>query len=144
LVSLHTRDYFGNRAIELAGIIVDPNFQQSGIGLDIVKDFTDHHRFDRLVTYTRNPSVLRILGGVAMKHDVLSYDSPGHAARDIPHASVQDGVIYHINRYAPHGLYGGFDPATRKYNGQILKQRCEMLDNKNNALAVSVDLTGEE
>lgn len=141
MVSQRTRDYFGDRAIELAGIIVDPDFQQSGIGLDIVKDFTDHHRFDRLVTYTRNPSVLRILGGTAMKHDVLSYDNPELAARDIPHASVSGGVIYHVNRYAPHGLYGGLDPATRQYNGQILKQRCRMLGNKNTALAVSVNLT---
>jgi len=56
---------------------------------------------------------------------------------------MHDGIAYHIDRYAPTGLYGAFDPAGGGYNDQVLKERCELLTNPNNALAVAVALRGE-
>lgn len=142
--SPRTGDYFGGRAAELAGIIVDPNVQQHGIGTHLVGEFVREHAPDRLTAYTRNPSVLRVLGNVGMIHDVLRHADPERVATTLEHATVHDGVLYHVDRYAPDGLYGTFDPATRQYNGEVLKERYAMLRNKNTALAVSVDLTGGE
>lgn len=142
--SLHTGDYFGGRAAELAGIIVDPSVQQHGIGTHLVGDFVREHAPERLTAYTRNPSVLRVLGSVGMVDDVLQHDNPERVAETLEHATVHDGILYHVDRYAPDGLYVTFDPATRRYNGDVLLERYAMLSNKNTALAVSVDLTGGE
>lgn len=134
-----TGDYFGDRAIELAGIIVDPRLQHKGIGTEIVQEFVRNHTADHLTAYTRNPGLLRVLGTVAGVADVLE-------ARSItlPNATEHDGVTYHVGRYAPNGLYGSFDPADRTYNGQVLKHRATLLTNPHNALAVSVPLTNGE
>jgi len=134
-----TGDYFGSRAIELAGIIVDPDLQQKGVGTDIVREFVRDFSPERMIAYTRNPSILRLLGKISYVADVLAYDLASIAV-SVPHASVHDGYVYHIDRYAPAGLYGGEDPATRQYRERILKERCVLLENPNNALAISVNL----
>jgi len=78
-----------------------------------------------------------------MTSDVLSYESPETEVALIPNATIgEDGNLYHIGRYAPHGLYGGADPAEREYNGVALKERCRLLEDKNTALAVRVELNG--
>jgi len=82
--------------------------------------------------------LLRVLGAVARTRDVLARQSIA-----LPHATMHDGIAYHIDRYAPTGLYGAFDPAGGEYNDQVLKERCELLTNPNNALAVAVALRGE-
>jgi hypothetical protein len=130
---------FGDRAIELAGIIIDPAFQEKGTGTDIVKEFVKQQTADCLTAYTRNPRLLRVMGAVAQQEDVLA-----HQTIVLPYATTHDGIAYHIDRYAPNGLYGSFDPADREYNGQVLKHRAVLLDNPNNALAVSVPLTQGE
>lgn len=126
---------FGDRAIELAGIIVDPTSQHKGIGTDIVQEFTRQQSADHLTAYTRNPGLLRVLGAVAQLEDILLQQS-----MVLPNASEHEGIMYHLDRYAPNGLYGSFDPADRSYNGQALKHRAVLLHNPNNALAVSVPL----
>ena len=133
------RDYFGDRAIELAGIIVDPSFQQKGIGTEVVREFVSGHPVDHLAAYTRNPSILRLLGAVANQGDVLlQLSSP------LPHVTHHDGIAYHLDRYGPNGLYGTFDPAERQYNGQVLNERCSLLSDPNHALAISVTLNEEQ
>lgn len=139
-----TGEYFGGHAIELAGIIVDPRDQKHGLGLALVQQFIGQHRPDSLLAYTRNPAVLRIAGQVGDVSDVLTHDDPESVAELFPEPTIHDGVIYHVDRYAPGGLYGDFDPAERLYNGQVLKQRAVLLQNPNHALAVAVNLKGEE
>jgi hypothetical protein len=134
-----TGGWFGNRAIELAGIIVDPTFQHKGTGIAIVREFIKEQTADHLTAYTRNPKLLRVLGGVARIGDVLARPSI-----ELPYATEHDGISYHIDRYAPAGLYGSFDPADDDYNGQVLKHRAALLTNPNNALAVSVPLAQGE
>ena len=95
-----------------------------------------------MTAYTRNPGVLRILGNISGRRDVLSQENPDKIAEQLAHASVQDSIVYHIDRYAPNGLYGSFDPADRKYNGVVLKEQAILLQNPNHALAVLVELPG--
>ena len=138
-----TRGHFGNQAIELAGIISRPDAQAKGLGTSLVQEFIDVYSPEEMIAYTRNPSLLRVLGNVSRVLDVLEYDSPEHIAARISHASLhEDGILYHLGRYAPHGLYGADDPADREYNGDILKERCTQLKDKNTALAVLVELNG--
>ena len=135
---LHTGDNFGGAAIELAGIIVDPRLQNKKTGGDMVQDFLDANPTDHLSAYTRNPAVLRILGNVARQADVLlglSYP--------LANVSIHDNIAYHLDRYGPDGLYGSYDPASREYNGRILKERCVLLNEPGNALAVSVTVSKE-
>ena len=134
----HTGENFGGRAVELAGIIVDPDLQQKGIGSEIVQEFLNDNPADHLTAYTRNPAILRILGTVARQTDVLlQLSSP------LPHTTLHEGITYHLDRYGPNGLYGRDDPADREYNDRVLKERCILLAEPGNALAVSVDLTKE-
>ena len=136
-------DNFGGRAVELSGIIVDPSHQQHGIGTTFVQEFIATQRIDILTAYTRNPSILRVLEDVSHTDDVLARD-PERVAEQLSYATVHNDIVYHLDRYGPNGLYGLFDPASRVYNGQILRERCELLDNPNNALAVAVHLKGTD
>ena len=145
LHSLPIGGLFGNQAIELAGIIPRPDRQAKGIGTSLVKEFIDEYSPEALIAYTRNPALLRVLGNVGLVSDVIEYESPEQTALLIPHATVgEDGILYHIGRYAPPGLYGADDPADRTYRGVILKQHCKELEDKNSALAVRVELGGNK
>jgi hypothetical protein len=137
-----TGDYFGNRGVELAGIIIDPALQNHQVGPDMVRIFIDQFTPDTMTAYTRNPGVLRILGNVSSRHDVLTNENPEEIAEQLAYASVHNGILYHIDRYGPSGLYGSYDPADRVYNKRVLKERAVLLQNPNNALAVSVDISG--
>lgn len=140
MVLLPTRDYFGNHAVELAGIIVRPDLQKHHLGRQLVGDFIAEERPSRLVAYTRNPALLRAVGYACRRADVLDYQDPEALAEAIPYASLEeDGYIYHVGRYAPNGLYGSFDPAERDYQGVPLNERCLLLTEAANALAISVE-----
>jgi hypothetical protein len=109
-----------------------------------VQEFIDIYSPEEMIAYTRNPSLLRVLGNVSLVSDVLECDSPEDTAAKVPHAALhKDGYLYHVGRYAPRGLYGSDDPANRLYNGDILKRRCTALEDKNTALAVLVTLNGD-
>ena len=97
------------------------------------------HSADHLTAYTRNPKLLRVMGAVAKQRDTLIRPSI-----NLPYATEHDGISYHIDRYAPTGLYGSFDPADDEYNGQVLKHRAVLLEDPNNALVVAVPLTKGE
>lgn len=138
-----TGDYFGGKAVELAGIIIHPRLQGQGIGTQLVNEYVDSAPAHTMISYTRNPSILRVLEEVSNTDDIINYPNAEQIADIIPHAEVTpDGYIYHLDRYAPNGLYGTYDPADRKYKGRVLKERCEELQNPNNALALAVDLRG--
>lgn len=140
MVLLPTGDYFGGRAIELAGIIIHPNEQGQSLGSKMVGHFIEGERPKQLVAYTRNPALLYAVGRACDVADVLTHENPQHVVASIPHATLEDdGNLYHLQRYAPHGLYGSYDPAQRTYNGQQLVDRCKYLADPNNALAISVE-----
>jgi GNAT superfamily N-acetyltransferase len=128
--------YFGSRAVELAGIIVHPDHQKQHVGRDLVRDFVVTEQPSHLVAYTRNPALLRAVGHATRSADILT-----PSGLVIPHATLEDdGHSYHIGRYAPHGLYGSFDPAERDYQGVPLVEQCVYLNDSTNALAVSAEV----
>jgi hypothetical protein len=142
---LHIGDYFGGQAIELAGIIIHPDIQKHPLrfGTQLISQFVAEERPSRLVAYTRNPALLRAVGNACHRADVLDYDDPEAVAASIPHATVEDdGYVYHEGRYAPDGLYRAFDPALRDYGGMPLSERCRILQDKVNALAISAETRG--
>jgi hypothetical protein len=137
---LLTRDYFGKRTVELAGIIVHPELQKHHLGTQLVSEFIAEERPSGIIAYTRNPALLRAVGHACRSADVLAYDNPEEVAASIPHATLEeDGHIYHMGRYAPTGLYGSFDPASRKYQNVPLDERCKPLKDPINALAIAVE-----
>jgi GNAT superfamily N-acetyltransferase len=136
----HIGDYFGDRAIELAGIIVHPDIQKHRFGTQLVSKFIAEERPSRIIAYTRNPALLRAVGNACDRADVLDYTDSEVLAATIPHATVEeDGYVYHAGRYAPDGLYGTFDPAIRNYQGVPLNERCRVLRDEVNALAISAE-----
>lgn len=136
---LPTGDYFGSSAVELAGIVAG----KRGAGTELVADFITRNAPTEMIAYTRNPKLLRVLAKTCRVLDVLSHDYPEYIVDKIPHATLaNDGHMYHINRYAPHGLYGGHDPADDEYNDRVLKERCVLLQNENTALAVYAEVPG--
>jgi hypothetical protein len=135
-----TGDYFGNQAIELAGIIVRPDLQKHRLGTRLVSTFIGEEQPSRLVAYTRNPALLRAVGFACGRADVLDYQDPSALTGTIPNATLEeDGYLYHRGRYGAQGLYGSFDPATRDYLGVPLQERCALLSEAANALAISVE-----
>lgn len=77
--------------------------------LDIEKPFA-------IATYTRNPSVIKMMRHVSIGdmyplQDIAELRTLAHS---MPHACVaEDGATYHFNRYEGGGLFKGFDPADR-------------------------------
>ena len=115
-VSLFTRDYFGNRAIELAGRVVHPDFQKRDIGTVMLKAMLDIERPLTIATYTRNPAVIKMMRHVSMgdMYPLRDIAELRTLAYSMPHACVtEDGATYHFNRYKGGGLFKGFDPADR-------------------------------
>lgn len=134
---------FGKTAIELAGRVVHPDYQAQGIGTQLLREYVDHTHASLLTTYTRNPSVLRMLADVAGQQSVypLTHDDTlRQAALAMPYASVDSGGnIYHINRYGENGLFGEGDPADRAVHGSSmpLKQQFPGLAHIGNALVAA-------
>lgn len=106
-------------------------------------EFVTKHNPSELTAHTRNPSILRLLGTVSGVSDVLRHDNPERLLELLPHAAPADNTFYHMDRYAPTGLYDGIDPASRNYNGLPLSEQYISLQNRNNALAVMVSLKGD-
>ncbi|HEU4984275.1 MAG TPA: hypothetical protein VFT58_01435 [Nitrososphaera sp.] len=140
--------YFGRAAVELVGMVFHPDHQNRDHGKEMVERFIKEEQPARLIGYTRNPGVVRMLAGASGREDILSHDDPAAVALEVPNATVgPDGHLYHIGRYAPHGLYGSYDPADRplqKEGATSLREICTLLDDPNNALALSIDLRGEQ
>lgn len=125
----------------LCGIIVNPNIQQQGIGLELLKHFLYTEKPEYLGAYTRNPGVVRLMSKAACA-DALSPQFHNLSIQ-MPNSTPIDGKSYHIGRYGPNGLYGGKDPALGCYNGTPLVRSCPMLHDPNNALAILVPVNGE-
>ena len=141
-ISSHLRWYggvFGNSAIELAGRVVHPDYQSQGIATELLAQLVEHESPKYLITYTRNPSILRMIAKVSEALYPVQPDSTLQSiASQLPDASGLGDAHYHLNRYSETGLFHGNDPADRPYgvNDISLKERFEHLHNIRNALVV--------
>lgn len=89
-----------------------------------------------VTSYTRNPSVLRLLDNIG--GDVFDNDNKQIALSMNNAVKLSDGNIYHIDRFGPNGLYGTNDPAEQLYNDEIFMNKFIGLKNTCNALALAV------
>lgn len=135
---------FGNIAIELAGRVVQPAYQNQGIGTKLLQNYllSVEDRPDIVTTYTRNPSVIKMLGrvcgGVVKVYPVSTDKTLAEIASRMDSATMIDNTLYHVNRYEPEGLFGGADPADRSLSpdGPPLKQQFKGLQSIRNALVI--------
>ena len=133
---------FGGAAIELAGRAIHPEYQANGIGAYMLHSYlTQHQDVTQLATYTRNPSILRMIRTVAHTIYPINDDKQlEKIAQQMPHAQQpQNDVVYHLDRYGPKGLFGHSDPADRPYfrNGIPLKKMYRNLQSVQSALIVT-------
>lgn len=110
----------------------------------MLQEFIQNYPTPHLVTYTRNPAVLKMLRRVS--HDVYPLDADG-ALRDLaqamPYATPDKEAVYHLNRYSQAGLFQGDDPANGTIDHMPLKQRFTELQNVRHALVVAARLSME-
>lgn len=140
LGSLCIRGDFGVDAVELAGRVVHPAFQARGIGRVMLQEYVKEHKVEHVATYTRNPSVLKMIGHVASTVFPVDDDEVlrGIAVSMENAALLQDGAAYHIDRYSEEGLFQGDDPADRPLRGSSsLKTDYIGLRNARTALVVA-------
>jgi hypothetical protein len=140
-LALHfTSDHFGNRAIELAGRVVHPDRQRLGIGTKMLGDFLRAHPAEMLVTYTRNPAVLKMIGHFALAiYPLATDDELAAVAADMTYVTQADGISYHLDRYDEGGLFQDDDPAdgVAATSPLSLKQAFPVLLNQRHALVVA-------
>lgn len=118
-----------------------PELQGKGIGTALLRDFIENDPVTTLTTYTRNPSVLRMVRAVSSSVYPLDNDPDlQEMAAAMDHATLDQGtgVTYHIDRYGPEGLFLGFDPADRSCETvESLKERFTGLVSVRNTLVVA-------
>ena len=133
---------FGGKALELVGRVVHPKYQRRGIATIMLEDLVQSEQPEFLSTYTRNPSIVRMIQHVSselypVQHDDILQD----LASEMPFAEARENIFYHINRYDDYeeGLFVGSDPADSplKQNGLSLKQQYRALTDARNALIIT-------
>lgn len=108
----------------------------------MLRTYIREHEPTFLTTYTRNPSILRMVDSVSQQtYPLLQDDELQDMALQMPNASMHD-VAYHIHRYGEDGLFRGSDPADRSFvSGEPpIKQRFALLNSVRNALVVAARL----
>lgn len=106
----------------------------------MLQQFVDSMQPEYLLTYTRNPRIIRMLGRVSDEIYPLAGDEVLRTmAAAMDNASVRQGIAYHLNRYEETGLFRGDDPADSSVGVEeaSLKQRYEELMNIRHALIVA-------
>lgn len=143
--------HFGNRAIELTGIVIDPEYQANGIGRALTEEIVAASKTRYLTAYTRNPSLLRILTHVGTVYPLCSDPQLRAEALMLEGAEPaypndSESVIYHFGRYGESGLYGVHDPAERCVgpSGQPLMVRFPELQDIAHSLVVVVETSQKE
>lgn len=141
-ISLHSPwcgAVFGGRALELAGRVVHPLYQGRGLATAMLVDLLTIEQPTFLTTYTRNPSILRMIASVSSEvYPITLHSMLARFARSLPNATEIDSVNYHINRYDEGGLFREGDPADRPLTpgGISLKEQFDRLTDVRNALVV--------
>lgn len=124
--SPYIEDVFGQQAIELAGRAIRPEYQQQQIGSKLLGIYLRSNTSAYVATYTRNPSVIRMIQrqqSVEQVYPLDNADGLKQIAIQMPFAKEgDDGVMYHIGRYGEDGLYGANDPATHPDNKEFLEK----------------------
>lgn len=133
---------FGGKALELVGRVVHPEYQRQGIATTMLKDLVQSEQPEFLTTYTRNPSIIRMMQHVSSDLYPVQHDDILHSlASEMPFADAREGIFYHINRYNDYedGLFVGADPADSplKQNGHSLKRQYRALADARNALIIA-------
>lgn len=118
-----------------------PEMQGRGIGTELLRDFIKNDSVSTIITFTRNPSVLRMVRTVSSEVYPLDSDADLQEMAMSMEDATRDpdtGVTYHFDRYGPEGLFDGFDPADRACESpEPLKQRFTGLMSMRNALVVA-------
>lgn len=129
----------GGLAIELVGIVVEPQYQGRGFGGRLLAHYVDNNQPDYLTAYTRNPYTVGILNQYNGTFPVNSSEKLKSIAGDMEGSELIDGVAYHIGRYGQNGLYGANDPAGRCLRGDdiALKERFSKLSDPGSALVLA-------
>ncbi len=147
---LCTRDAFGGHTVELAGRVVHPHHQASGIGSRLLEQYLSENSTSNIATYSRNPAVLKMLakvcGGLNNVYPVANNCGQFELAEAMTHATVySDGYVYHLNRYGEGGLFGAEDPADRLFTrNKTLKSQFTGLVSVRNALVIVARPDGNE
>lgn len=125
--------------------MVHPAYQGHGIARTMLHQYIDQAQPAFLTTYTRNPSILRMLRHVSDDIYPLVDDLMlRNMAAMMDHASQRD-VIYHLDRYGEEGLFRGTDPADGSLDeGEVsLKQQYAELASVRHALVVAARVRRE-
>lgn len=142
-----TGDAFGGKAIELAGRVIDPDYQARGIGARMLEAFIATEPTQLITTYTRNPAIIKMVRRVSSGVYPLDDDNElREKALQMPHASAEGNAAYHLNRYGPEGLFHGFDPAERPLSaeGPKLKDVYPQLQSVRHALVIAANINQEK
>lgn len=109
---------------------------------------TEQFQPEYLVTYTRNPSVLKMIASITDSvYPFEQEESLRNVALAMEGAELgDDGVTYHVDRYPEGGLYGTKDPAETIFDGskKALRDRFQGLVNPRSALIAVAQLRKEE
>lgn len=108
----------------------------------MLREYIRLHEPIFLTTYTRNPSILRMIDSVSgQTYPIVHNTELQDIALQMPNASLHD-VAYHVHRYGEDGLFRGNDPADRSFIGgePPIKQRFALLSSVRNALVVAARL----
>lgn len=146
MVSRSTGVVFGGKAIELAGRVIRPDYQEHGIGSYLLREYVASNQPALLTTYTRNPAVIAMLQRVSSEvYPVHDDEHLSQLAAGMTNATLRGDAVYHLNRYDEGGLFGGSDPADRMLHGDSisLKARFTGLINVRNALVIAARVQEE-
>lgn len=116
-----------------------PAYQRNGLASSMLRQFVLEREPEFLTTYTRNPSILRMMMRVTEALYPLDNETElRNIALAQPNATF-DSVVYHKNRYGENGLFGGTDPAERPIDrdGVSLKELYPGLQSLRNSLIVA-------
>lgn len=111
----------------------------------MLSEYLTQHPAELLMTYTRNPHVLRMIGRIAADvYPLVQDESLENLTMAMPYATKHDNAVYHINRYDEGGLFRGVDPAksTAATAPLRLDERFELLSNSRHALVVAASIKG--
>lgn len=113
----------------------------------MLRRFIQDHEPRYLTTYTRNPSILKMISGISSElYPLQSSYELSALASEMPYASFDtNGVAYHVNRYGEGGLFSGFDPADLPLDNdrQPLKEQFSGLRNIRSALVIAARINSE-
>lgn len=112
----------------------------------MLQQFIRHEHPTHLITYTRNPSILRMMMRVSETIYPISQDDELESLAALsPHATRCSNATYHLCRYSEAGLFRGGDPADRPFvDGRVsLKNQFTLLESVRNALIVTARIRRE-